>query len=284
MTLENKGDRNKVARNFCGAAPESSGKKGVMDALFPLLSPVDLALAFGVALLAGLVKGMVGFAMPMVLISGLGMFLPPDLALAGLILPTLVTNGMQAMRQGLAAAGASVWRFRVFLGAGLLTLLVSAQMVRVIPSDVLLLLIGGPIAGFAVMQLVGLRFSLRRQSAAIEVGAGALAGFIGGFSGVWGPPTVAYLTALDTPKTEQVRVQGVIYGLGAVALMGAHIASGVLRAETAPFSALLILPGVLGMWAGMAIHDRIDQATFRRATLLVLLVAGLNLLRRGLMG
>ena len=38
------------------------------------------------------------------------------------------------------------------------------------------------------------------------------------------------------------------------------------------------------MWAGGAVHDRIDQTTFRRATLVVLLIAGLNLIRRGVTG
>ena len=94
---------------------------------------------------------------------------------------------------------------------------------------------------------------------------------------------MAYLTALGTEKSEQIRVQGVIYGMGAIALLMAHIGSGVMRAETAPFSVALIVPAVIGMWIGGKLHDRIDQAAFRRATLLVLLVAGLNLLRRALM-
>ena len=60
-----------------------------------------LFFSFAVAFLAGLVKGLVGFAMPMVLISGLGSVVAPDLALAWLIMPTLVTNAWQALRQGL---------------------------------------------------------------------------------------------------------------------------------------------------------------------------------------
>ena len=86
-----------------------------MTSLFSLISPAELALAFAVAMMAGVVKGLVGFAMPMVLISGLGMFLPPEIALAGLILPTLVTNVIQALRQGWAAAWTSVKQFRIFL-------------------------------------------------------------------------------------------------------------------------------------------------------------------------
>lgn len=255
-----------------------------MNALFSLISPAELALSLAVATLAGMVKGMVGFAMPMILISGLGSVLSPELALAGLILPTVVTNGMQALRQGPAAAANSVRRFRVFLLAGLVFLLASAQLVRVLPADVLLLILAVPVAGFALMQLAGLHFHLSAPSARIEAAVGAFAGFIGGMSGVWGPPTVAYLTALNTPKADQMRVQGVIYGLGAVALLVAHIGSGVLRAETLPFSVALLVPSVFGMWIGGRLHDRIDQELFRRATLLILLLAGLNLLRRALIG
>jgi uncharacterized membrane protein YfcA len=154
--------------------------------------------------------------------------------------------------------------------------------VSLLPVRWFLVGIGGPIVFFALLQLLGWRPKLSGGHWGTEVGIGAFAGFIGGMSGVWGPPTVAYLTALGTEKREQMRVQGVIYGLGAVALMAAHIGSGVFRAEAVPFSALLVLPAMAGMWAGGRLHDRIDQAAFKRATLVVLLLAGLNLLRRGL--
>lgn len=252
--------------------------------LFSILSPMEWTLAFGVLFVAGLIKGMVGFAMPMISIAGLSMVLPPDWALAGLIMPTLVTNGMQALGQGTRAAVNSVRQFRVFLIVGLVFLMISSQLVTRVDPDTFLLMIAVPVALFAVMQLFGLRFTLAAPSARIEAVTGAVAGFVGGMAGVWGPPTVAYLTALNTPKADQMRVQGVIYGLGAVALVGAHLTSGILRSETLVFSLALVLPGVAGMWIGGQLQDRIDQATFRRITLVVLLVAALNLLRRALMG
>jgi len=103
-------------------------------------------------------------------------------------------------------------------------------------------------------------------------------------SGVWGATTVAMLTAQNINKNEQMRVQGVIFGLGAIALMFAHMSSGVFRYATAPFSAILVVPAVIGIGFGFAIQDRIDQTVFRRLTLLVLLLAGGNLIRRGLIG
>ena len=92
------------------------------------------------------------------------------------------------------------------------------------------------------------------------------------------------LTALDTQKRDQIRIQGVIYGLGSLTLVAGHLTSGVLRAETLPLSMALIPTALLGMAIGFAIQDRIDQTAFRRATLVVLLIGGLNLIRRGMMG
>tara|TARA_R110002020_G_scaffold47598_1_gene135299 strand:- start:2282 stop:3049 length:768 start_codon:yes stop_codon:yes gene_type:complete len=254
-----------------------------MDTLFPHLDTPLILMALAIALCAGVVKGIVGFAMPLVLISGLTTFLSPEIALAGLILPTVVTNGFQALRQGPRAAWKSIKLFKVFLIAGGIALICTAQLVRVVPGDILQLLIGVPVVLFAVLQLSGYQFNIKRRSLVVESGVGAFAGGIGGISGVWGPPTVAYLTALDTPKHDQMRIQGVIYGLGALALLGAHIGSGVLRADTAPFSAILVIPAVAGMWLGGKIMDRIDQRAFRRATLFVLLIAGANLIRRALL-
>jgi len=254
-----------------------------MEMFFDLLSPQLWVVALSIALLGGIVKGVVGFAMPMVVISGLSSFIEPELALAGLILPTLVANGTQALRQGIGPAWASAQRFWVYLVVGGVVLLGSAQLVRVLPIGVMLGMIGVPVTLFALLQLAGLRLRLSCQRKDVEAGIGAFAGFLGGISGIWGPPTVLYLTALDTEKTEQMRAQGVIYGLGAVALVGAHIGSGVLRIETFPLSLALIAPALLGQWLGGMVLDRIDQGVFKKATLFVLLIVGMNLIRRSLM-
>lgn len=93
----------------------------------------------------------------MVLISGLTLVLPPEQALAALILPTFLTNTWQALRQGVASAIETTVRFRVFLLCGLVLLVLSAQLVRVLDPRILYGLIGGPVALFAVMQLAGWR-------------------------------------------------------------------------------------------------------------------------------
>lgn len=241
------------------------------------------AAAAAMTFLAGLVKGITGFAMPMIMISGIGSFLPPETALAALILPTLVTNVWQAIRQGTKAAAASARKHWRYLAIAMVCLVISAQFVTRIPTSALFLILGAPVVAFAILQLLGWRPKIEpTQHRTAELGIGAFAGAIGGLSGIWGPPTVLYLTALNVPKIEHVRVQGVVYSTGAVMLALAHLKSGVLDAESITLSAALILPAVLGMLGGFAIQDRLDQDKFRWAILIVLTVAGLNLIRRGL--
>ncbi len=255
-----------------------------MDMFLSDLSPALFALACLVTLVAGTVKGMVGFAMPMVMISGLSSFVTPELALAGLILPTVATNLQQAFRHGAGEVWAAVTRFRIFLIAGGLMLLAFAQLVSLVPASVMLLSIGVIVSLFTGLQLLGWSPSFAHAPKRFEALFGGLAGAIGGVSGIWGPPTVMYLGTLDVEKRESLRIQGIIYGLGAVLLVISHLGSGVLNARTLPFSAAMLVPALLGLQIGFRLHERIDQKSFKRLTQVVLFLAGLNLIRKGLMG
>ena len=257
-----------------------------MEMFFGIGSGMVLIFALALGVFAGLVKGVVGFSMPTILLSGLGSVASAEVALAGLILPTLATNGWQALRQGFAAMRESAGKHLAFLAAMPVTLIAASQLVPLVPGPLLLLAMGVLVAVFSALQMVGVRLYPPGwiPGSRARAGIGAVAGVMGGVSGIWGPPTVAMLTALNTEKTEQVRVQGVIYAIGAMALVAGHLGSGVLRAQTLPLSAVLVPAGLAGMWLGFRIQDRIDQRVFRRVTLIVLLIGGLNLIRRGLMG
>ncbi len=254
-----------------------------MPELIASLGPTILIAAAAVAVVAGFIKGATGFAMPMIMISGLGSFLAPEIALAALAIPTLVSNLWQAVRQGIPAAVASArthWRFLAMLSV---CLVIATQLVVYLPSSVFFLVLGIPLTGFAIVQLAGWKPRVHAgNQRKVEYSVGALAGTLGGLSGVWGPPTVLYLMAMDTPKRESVRVQGVVYGTGSILLVTGLWQSGILNGETLPLSAALLPPAVAGLLFGFILQDRLDQARFRKLTLIVLVLAGLNLIRRGL--
>lgn len=241
------------------------------------------ALVVAVTLFAGFVKGAVGFAMPMIMIAVFSSFLPPELALSGLILPTLVANFGQAFRDGLAAFWDSLIKYWRFLLATVIFIAFSAQFVREIPQALFLALLGVPITLYALLQLLGrkLAIQLHHQRRA-EWLLGIIAGLYGGISGVWGPPLIVYLMSLNVEKREMLRVQGVIYMLGSVMLFFAHLGSGVMTPANTAFSAALVIPGALGIAIGYRVGNQMDQGRFRWWTQVLLVLTGLNLLYRAL--
>ncbi|MCC5985901.1 MAG: sulfite exporter TauE/SafE family protein [Rhodobacteraceae bacterium] len=250
-----------------------------------VLAPWVLVVAAALTLFAGTVKGALGFAMPMILISTFPSIMSVEMALAALILPTLITNLSQAFRQGVAEAWGSVRKYWRMMTAIAVFLVISAQMLPFMPERLMLGLLGGPIVAFALVQLMGipLRIRVERRRRA-EWGLGMIGGLYGGVSGVWGPPLIVYLLSTGAEPREMVRVQGVVFLMGAVVLVFAHLQSGVLNAASVPVSALLVVPAMIGMWIGYFIQDRLDAARFRRWTLVMLVLTGLNLLRLAVFG
>ncbi|MFT4013137.1 MAG: sulfite exporter TauE/SafE family protein [Paracoccus sp. (in: a-proteobacteria)] len=258
------------------------GQKGNPVAMFGL-DPLHLALAIAITLFSGFVKGAIGFAMPMIMLSALGSFLTAQQAVAAVILPVLFTNIRQALRQGWGPACEATWAYRWHVAMVVLFIPISAFFATRVPQWAMYAMIGLPITAFALWQLLGRSLVLplhhRRRA---EIVTGIIGGIIGGISGIWGPPLVVLLLSLHAPKDEQMRVQGVVFFIGAAVLTVSHLKSGLLNAQTLPFSAMLVLPAVIGMGLGYLAHDRLNVAQFRRWTLVLLILTGMNLIRRAL--
>ncbi len=255
-----------------------------MELLMAGLSAPAFLAALLIAGAAGFVKGAVGFAMPLIMMSAFSSFLPPELALAGLILPTLFTNLSQAFRQGIAAARATAFTYRRFLIGTVIFIAVSAPLAALIPRVAFLLLLGVPITAFAGLQLAGFSLAIRlTHRTRAEWGLGVIGGLYGGVSGIWGPPLLVYLLSIGAAKVEAIRAQGVVFLIGAVALLAAHLGTGVANASSLAFSAALAVPALVGLKLGYAVQDRLDHARFRRWTQALLVLTGLNLVRQALL-
>ncbi|MBK4216564.1 sulfite exporter TauE/SafE family protein [Paracoccus caeni] len=245
------------------------------------LDPWQFWLAFAVTGFAGFVKGAIGFAMPIIMMSVFGSIMPTTTALAAMILPTLFTNIQQAFRDGRAEAFGAISKYRLHIAMVAIFICVSAGFAKVIPQWLMYGLLGIPITLFALWQISGrplvLNLHHRRRAEAIS---GIIGGLYGGISGIWGPPLIVFLLSSGTDKREQIRVQGVVFLIGAAVLTVAHLFSGLLNAQTVPLSLVLCIPAYLGMLAGFALQDRLDVVQFRRWTLILLILTGLNLTRR----
>lgn len=252
-----------------------------MNSIIAEVGQNALIAALAVTLFAGFVKGAVGFAMPLIMISAFSSFLSPEMALAGMVLPTLFSNISQAFRHGVAPAVVATKTYWRILTATLIFIPISAQFFWAIPHDLFLWLLGVPITLFAMAQLSGRKMALQLQHRnRAEWIFGIIGGLYGGVSGIWGPPLIVYLLSIGAQKRETVQVQGVVFLIGAIVLLGAHVQTGLLTSTALGFSALLAVPALIGQAIGYSVQDRLDQQKFRRWTQILLVLTGLNLIRR----
>jgi hypothetical protein len=192
----------------------------------------------------------------------------------------------QTLRQGIGAAVSTLrqfWKLNLLLA---LTIGLAAQLLPAIPSAGLFVFLGALVSAAAGLQLAGWRSKAPEtpvRRALLEIAVGLFAGICGGLSGVWGPPVLLYVISLQTTKALQIRALGLPLLIGSMVLFPAHLKSGILDSVTLPLSLAMCLPVAVGMAIGLRYQDRMDQALFRRIALAVLCIAGLNLLRRGLM-
>ena len=159
----------------------------------------------------------------------------------------------------------------------------SANLVVHLPDELLYGVIGVAVVIFTVCGISLPDWTLPERP---RVWAGPLAGILGGtlggFSTIWGPPLVMYFVMIRLSKEAFIRTTGFIWLAASIPLVGGYLRSGILNAETAPLSALAVVPSLAGLWAGQWLRGRFDQETFRKVLLVVFFFIGLNLIRRAL--
>jgi uncharacterized protein len=111
-----------------------------------------------------------------------------------------------------------------------------------------------------------------------DIGIGVLNGLLGGLTGLAGIVVVIWCQLRGVPKDAQRTIfQPVLFTVLAMSAVSLA-AVGAVTAETVKLY-MLGLPMLLaGTWAGLKLYGKLDDATFRKVVLILLLVSGLVLI------
>lgn len=234
-------------------------------------------------LFGGLVKGMIGIALPIITFGILSLVFPVPVVLGYMAIPIIVTNLIQTIQAGNPVKPAKrFWPVIVCLVAGII---VSARLVTDFDPRLIFGLIGAAVVIFCSLSLLQPNFQLpHAYEKPMGIFVGILGGFLGGISTIWGPPITMYLVALKLEKEEMIRSVGLIWLCASVPMIWAYITYGILNEFTWKISALATIPAMAGFYIGAWLRQFIGQKTFRIAILLFLITIGLNLLRRAVFG
>ena len=241
--------------------------------------PLILLIVIIIGFIAGIVKGIIGFALPMILITGLSVFIPIEQALASLILPTIITNFIQSFTISKSSFFTTIINYKVFLFFSSIFLILSSQFYLLFSAELIMGFIGIILFAYTFSQILGFQLKFTNNDF-LTVIIGSINGVLGGISGIWGPLTVSYLMSLKIEKNEQIKVQGIMYSLGSILLLIGHLYSGIFNKYTFSLSIALVPLCIAGLFIGSIIRNKIKQNTFKNFTLIMILIASINLIKK----
>jgi len=236
----------------------------------------SIVLVIILAILAGgLVKGTLGFGMPMVALPIIAFIIPPTTAMILLCAPIFLTNFLQIKFK----EGVSSYRFLPMFLSLVVGLIIGARLILEINVNTITQIIAVSIIFAALVNCFGFKISNIKQNyeKIITTIIGFGSGILGGLSTFYGPPMLAYLVAVDLPKEKFVRTVSTMYFIGSFPLYGSLIYYGFATEEDLIFSLILIVPAFISQQIGTKIRDKINHKQFRNLVLSTLIILGISL-------
>ena len=238
--------------------------------------PTIIIIIILAVLAGGLVKGTLGFGMPMVALPIIAFIIPPTTAMILLCAPIFLTNFLQIkFRQGVSS-----YRFLPMFLSLIIGLIIGARLILEIDVNTITQIIAVSIIFAALVNCFGIKIKNinKNHENTITSLIGFGSGILGGLSTFYGPPMLAYLVAVDLPKEKFVRTVSTMYFIGSFPLYGSLIYYGFATEEDLIFSLILIIPAFIAQQVGTKIRDEFNQKQFRICILITLIILGFSLL------
>jgi uncharacterized membrane protein YfcA len=229
------------------------------------------------AFLVGMSKSGFAIGINALTVPLMSLFVPPLVA-AAIMLPLLTATDMVV-----------IWKYRNKMVPNLVGML--------LPGAVLGILIGSLTVGYIdpamitlVVALIALWFSALYYAKPFlpeiraEMGMktalvfGAIAGMTSFLAHAGGPPVRAFLLGKKLDKSAYVGTMGALFGMINGIKVLPYAMLGQFTAETLWTSLLMVPVLIVGIFAGLKLHNRIDQRLFMRIAYGALTFTGLKLL------
>jgi uncharacterized membrane protein YfcA len=240
------------------------------------------ALAAAAVLLTGVSKGGFGGSLGGIAVPLMALAIPAPRA-AAIMVPLLCLTDVIGFR-----AYAGRWdrsRLRVMIPGGLAGIVVGALTVRLLTDDFVRLLVGGIAVGFPLHRWLAAPAATRAAppappSPAKGVLWSGLSGYASFLAHAGGPPILVWMLPQRLDKVTYVATLNFFFMVMNASKILPYALLGQLS-RTNLLTSVALAPLVpLGVWIGVTLNRRVNEATFYRAVQVFMLLTGLQLIWR----
>ncbi|WP_136656867.1 sulfite exporter TauE/SafE family protein [Nitratireductor sp. XY-223] len=240
-----------------------------------------LAIVFSIFLLAGFVKGFVGFGLPLVAIGLLTTVVGLQAAIALFLVPALGTNLWQGFAGG--HTGPLFRRYWTFFVPTMVFTFPGTLALSRFDTNYMSALLGLLLCLFVVLSFSRPNFVVPvRLERPLNPVMGVISGVLAGMTGAFTMPGVVYLQATRLPRDHLVQALGMLFTLSTVGLAVSMGSQNLLNWNLGLASFAAFLPTFIGLIIGTRLRKRTTEEGFRIVFLLALGLLGLYIVGRSL--
>ncbi|MBS1254679.1 MAG: hypothetical protein MAG581_00475 [Deltaproteobacteria bacterium] len=238
-----------------------------------MFDTITAIVIFGAVLLSGLLKGIIGVGFQTVGLAFLTIITNLPNAISLLLIPSLVTNIWQA------AVGREFFKVLLRLWPLILTASTTVWLGTIVLTSVALsfltALLGVVLILYSALNLSGLRFEVKpKHEWWIAPLIGFVNGILTGMTGIFVVPCAFYFQAIGLSRDTLIQSMGILFTALTIVLTVSLQTHNILTLELAGWSAMAIVPAILGVLLGQFIRHRISENVFNKFFFISLIFLG----------
>lgn len=248
-----------------------------MSEFFSVYSAGVIAIVAAIFFLGGIVKGSLGFGLPLVTMAVLPLFMPVEVALA---VNAVVTpfNNLAQLRHG-RQTRAVMKRFGGMVGTTVIGVLIGAAIVSMVNEKVLLIALGSFVVFFTLINIAAPRFNIPpAREKPIGLVTGLVAGVVGALTTANGPIYIMYMVGLRLEREIFISALGLLFIVTGVVVCASFMLLGMVTPAVLGLAFFSIFTAQAGMRIGFWLSSRVSAERFRVVVLSGLTILGVNMI------
>jgi uncharacterized membrane protein YfcA len=247
------------------------------------IEPLTLVVLIVVVSIAGFVNGTIGLGYALLAVNALAIVVGAKDAVIVMSLITPVVSGLQAWYHRVHAP---IWRrlWSLLVGAAVGNV-IGTNLLIILPTAAISLALGAFTLWYVITALRAERPPMGgRAERRLAPIVGLVAGITNGAVGAAGPVLGAYLSAIGLRGQEFAFGISLVFFTMSLVRLGTLAVLGQYTSTLALAALVLIVPSIASQRVGLWLQARMPIRTLYRLVLVILGVASLNLIWRGLAG
>ena len=230
-------------------------------ALSPFL--IQIILIF---ILAGFVKGIVGFGLPTIGIGFGALISDIPTAMMLILVPTIFTNIAQVLATGsMASVVKKTW---AFLFGAVILIPLGLWVVLIVPAFPFDRLLGVLILVYSLVSLSGFNpVTHTKNNHVLGLTFGLLNSVLSGMTGSMTVPGVMYLRSLQLSSNDLLCAMGILFLISTIAIGGSLWWFDLATQELSMLSVMMCVPVAIGVWVGMRVRSILSEERFKQVFL-----------------